>query len=204
LTTPEEIAALFVRSDSIYKSLPGVDCWDAERNALNWPGGCPVVAHPPCRGWGTLRAFAKATEEEKALGPWAVQQVRRWGGALEHPARSSLWKYCDLPRPGDLDSVGGFTIDLDQFWFGHRAQKRTWVYVCGCRPMDIPAWPIRLGKAPRVVTNLPGLRKGMRGFRTEITKRERDASPPAFAVWLVELARKCRNVSATCGRKGGT
>ena len=32
----------------------GFDCWDIERNALNWPGGNPIVAHPPCRAWGQL------------------------------------------------------------------------------------------------------------------------------------------------------
>lgn len=41
------VATLFVRSDSIYKSLPGVDAWDISRDARKWPGGCPVVAHPP-------------------------------------------------------------------------------------------------------------------------------------------------------------
>jgi hypothetical protein len=39
-----QIAALFVCADSIYRTLPGVDCWDIERDARNWPGGCPVVA----------------------------------------------------------------------------------------------------------------------------------------------------------------
>lgn len=41
------VAALFVRADSIYKTMPDVDAWDIERDARRWPGGCPVVAHPP-------------------------------------------------------------------------------------------------------------------------------------------------------------
>src|ERR1019366_1890829 len=32
------VAVLFARSDSIYKMLPGLDVWDAERDALNWNG----------------------------------------------------------------------------------------------------------------------------------------------------------------------
>lgn len=42
------VAALFVRADGNYKAMPGVDAWDMERDARLWPGGCPVVAHPPC------------------------------------------------------------------------------------------------------------------------------------------------------------
>lgn len=43
------VAALFCRSDSVYKSMPGVDVFDLERDALTWSGGSPVVAHPLCR-----------------------------------------------------------------------------------------------------------------------------------------------------------
>jgi hypothetical protein len=43
------IAALFVRSDSIYKSIGNVDAWDMERDARRWPGGGPAVA----RRWRT-------------------------------------------------------------------------------------------------------------------------------------------------------
>lgn len=71
------VAVLFARSDSIYKSLSDCDVWDIERDARHWPGGCPVVAHPPCRGWGRLRKLAKPTEGERELAIWAVEQVRR-------------------------------------------------------------------------------------------------------------------------------
>ena len=53
------VAVLFVRSDSVYKQMADVDCYDIDRDARTWPGGCPVVAHPPCRAWGLLRQFAK-------------------------------------------------------------------------------------------------------------------------------------------------
>jgi hypothetical protein len=32
------VAVLFAREDSIYKTMPNVDVWDAARNALNWQG----------------------------------------------------------------------------------------------------------------------------------------------------------------------
>ena len=187
------VAVLFVRGDSIYKSLPGLDAWDADRDARKYQGPYPIVAHPPCRGWGCLRAMSKHTSEEKECGPWAAAQVQKWGGVLEHPRGSSLWKAAALPRPGHgRDQFGGFTLDVDQHWWGHRAQKRTWLYVCGCRPADLPPMPITLTRAPCVITNTHGLRAGMPGYRKEVTKREREATPPAFAAWLVSLAELCR------------
>lgn len=74
------VAILFARQDSIYKTLPGVEVYDKERNAHTFQGGCPVVAHPPCRGWGRLRAFAKPEPGELDLAIWAIDQVRKWGG----------------------------------------------------------------------------------------------------------------------------
>ena len=63
-------------------------------------------------------------------------------------------------------------------------------------PRDLPDYPLALGEAPRVLFNKRGLRAGMPGFRTECTREEREHSPPAFAVWLVELARRCARVTA--------
>ena len=184
------VAVLCVRADSVYKGM-GLDCYDAARDARTYQGPHPIIAHPPCRGWGRLRGLAHATDEEKAIGPWCADQVRAWGGVLEHPAHSTLWSAADLPQPGSTDQFGGFTLDVEQFWWGHRAQKRTWLYVCGCARKDVPSMPIRLGKAPRVITNRHGLRAGQPGYRSEVTRRERDATPPDLAMWLVSLASHC-------------
>jgi hypothetical protein len=73
------VSALFVREDSIYKELD-IDCWDVERDALNWPGGNPIIAHPPCRAWGRLAQFAKPRLNEKQLAIYSVHTVRIWGG----------------------------------------------------------------------------------------------------------------------------
>ena len=105
------IAALFVRADSVYKQLPGVDAWDAERDALRWPGGVPAVYHPPCRAWATLRNHAKPREGEKELALWSVANVRKYGGVIEHPHRSTLWPVAGLPKPGQRDQWGGMDFD---------------------------------------------------------------------------------------------
>ena len=187
------IAALFVRADSIYKTLPGVDAWDIERDALCWPGGTPVVAHPPCRAWGGLRHFAKPRPGEKALALWAVEQVRRYGGVLEHPAASRLWPEAGLPEPGaGYDAHGGWTLVVDQDWWGHRAEKRTRLYIVGCAPRDVPALPLRLEEPTHVVSPWRGLRSGMPGYRPQLSKPEREHTPPEFAAWLADLARRCR------------
>lgn len=184
------IAALFVRADSIYKTLPGVDAWDIERDALCWPGGTPVVAHPPCRAWASLRHCARPKEGEKALALFAIEQIRRWGGVLEHPARSTLWPTAGLPEPGRIDTFGGWTLVVDQHWWGHRAQKRTRLYICGVRPIDIPRMPLRIGEATHTVGLWSGRDRAR--CRPSIAKHEFEATPPEFAAWLADLARRCR------------
>ncbi|MCT9011947.1 hypothetical protein N6G05_00020 [Cupriavidus gilardii] len=186
------VAVLFARTDSVYKTLPGCDVWDIERDALRWLGGAPVVAHPPCRAWASLRHCAKPREGEKNLAFVAIQNVRRWGGVLEHPQLSTLWEIAGLPEPGQRDEFGGWTLIVDQNWFGHRARKRTRLYIVGCEPVSIPSMPIVLGEATHTVGLWSGRNKAK--ARPSISKREFEATPPMFASWLVELARRCRKV----------
>lgn len=188
------VAVLFARSDSHYKALPATDVWDIERDARKWPGGSPVVAHPPCRSWGRLRQFAKPREDEKALGPWAVEQVRRFGGVLEHPAESTLFVHCRMPRPGQFpDEFGGYTIQIDQFHFGHRAEKSTWFYIIGASPDELPEIPFREGTPTHCVRSTKSYPR-----LPTITKAEREHTPPQLAAWLCELARRCEMVAAIC------
>lgn len=174
------VAALFVRPDSIYKQLPSVDCYDLARDARTYSGVLPVIAHPPCRAWGRLRQFAKPRPDEKDLARFAVACVRRWGGVLEHPSASQLFIDQALPTPGtqQRDRWGGFTYPVMQSWWGHRAPKRTWLYIVGIEAADLPAIPFHLGLAAGCVCD---------GMRTP----EREATPPAFADWLVDLAGRC-------------
>ena len=181
------VAALFVRADSIYKTMPGVDCFDIERDARQWPGGCPVVAHPPCRQWGQLRQFAHGDAAEKLLAVEAVAAVRLAGGVLEHPARSTLWAACGMPLPGRApDAWNGWTAEIRQCDWGHKAEKRTWLYIVGCHPDDLPAMPER-GEATGCIKPQRGVPRTLK----IVTKPEREHTPPALASWLIDLARRC-------------
>lgn len=190
-----DVAALFCRSDSIYKSLPGVDVYDIDRNALTFDQPLPVIAHPPCRAWGQLRKLANPRPGEKELAIFAVDTVRKNGGVLEHPRSSTLWPALDLPLPGSFDDFGGWTFPIFQSWFGHKADKPTYLYIVGLLPSDLPDFPLSLGSA-LYVCGSPGrrldgsrLHKGDPGWRPEITKAEREHTPPALANWLVSIAR---------------
>ena len=65
-------------ANSIYQDL-NVECWDEKKDARNWEGGNAIIAHPPCRGWGTLRGLAKHIPGEKYLAVWSIKQIRTWG-----------------------------------------------------------------------------------------------------------------------------
>lgn len=185
-----KIAVLFARADSIYKSMPECDVWDKERDALNWPGGSSVIAHPPCRLWGRLRVFANFVPGEKELAVWAVQQVRKWGGVLEHPHGSTLWDHCQLPPPGRRDEFGGWTIPIPQFWLGHKAEKATWFYIVGCEADQTPAVPMIFREPEYVVQS----RKRV-DYRPHIPKADRERTPFECCRWLIAIAKACNRLN---------
>ncbi len=180
------VAALFVRRDSVYKSMPGVDAWDEDRDALRWPGGVPGVFHPPCRCWGQLAAVAKPAdrEAEKALGVWSIEQAREWGGVVEHPYASGLFASTGCGSFGIRDRWGGVLVPVLQSWWGHRAPKKTLLYVVGPIP------------------DLSGFAAGGPALRTveSMCRREREATPFQFARLLVEVARASGRAQAQRAR----
>jgi len=182
--SPGPIAVLFARKTSIYKTYPGLDVYDADRDALNFTGSAPVIAHPPCRAWGRLRAFAKPRIGEKELALFAVDRVIENGGVLEHPTASSLFDYAGLPRPGERNEKG-FTIQVNQHWFGHRAEKSTWLFINGLDESQVPPAPLVFSEPTHVVAATHvSKRKG----KKELSKAGREATPPSFAEFLIEIA----------------
>lgn len=184
------VAVLFARADSNYKELEACDVYDAERDARTYDGPYPVVAHPPCRGWGSFAWRANVRPDERNLARLAVGLVRAFGGVLEHPITSSLWKDQRLPAPGKRDQYGGFTLPIDQHCWGHRARKQTLLYVVGIEPSAIPEMPISFGEPEFVIGDVGRAGEGTK--RREIPKAEREHTPPELAKWLVALAEQCR------------
>ena len=173
------IAVLCARRDSVYHRLPLTDVYDAGRDALTFCGGVPVVAHPPCRGWGRLRWRSNHDQAELDLALHCARMVEANGGVLEHPSSSALWAAMGWPT-GQPPShpERGWTLHVDQAWWGHSAKKSTWLYIVGVAPKDIPALPYSL-----VPPLLPVVR---------MRKSDRERTPPAFATWLIELARRTK------------
>jgi hypothetical protein len=187
------VSVLYTRADSVYKTL-GVDCWDMIRDARLFPGGNPVVAHPPCRAWGQLSHMAKPRKDEKFLAILAVWDVRRNGGVLEHPRGSKLWLEMDLPKPGEIDEWGGYSICIKQSWFGHKAEKETLLYIVGCPKDQLPAIPISFGAVEYTVSSRIKKKSGRR-IKKEITKKEREATPIELAKWLLEVALRSKRIN---------
>lgn len=179
------VAALYVDPRGPYPALLGADrCWDEARDARTYAGPWPVVAHPPCGPWSRLRAFC--TRQPRELAPIAVEQVRRWGGVLEHPASSTLWREYRLPPPGGLpDEYGGWSVEVDQCAWGHRARKRTWLYVVGTKPSDVVL--LTGGEPTHTVTTS---RRVHGDSLPEMPQRERRMTPLAFAQFLIDIARR--------------
>lgn len=199
------VAALYIDPRGHYPRLPDCDCWPVERDARLYVGPLPVVAHPPCGPWGRLRHLYKGNEHDCALR--AVEQVRAFGGVLEHPAGSLLWEACDLPPPQwhwaarlgyplIVDKHGGFTVELDQCEWGHHARKRTWLYLCGVprealEPRPYPGRPpTHYVSGGRHASSRSGaiVPEGVKVCSAE----QRRATPPLFAEYLVRLARRAR------------
>jgi hypothetical protein len=203
------IAALYIDPRGPYPALLGRElCWDESRDAKSYDGPGPIVAHPPCGPWGRSRHLYTGNEHDCA--PRAVEQVRRVGGVLEHPAQSRLWRegprcsvasgqHChhfsedggpccacafeSLPYPEHAeDSFGGFTVQVDQVEWGHCARKRTWLYVVGVSRETVDAMIAARPFPGRQPTHWVSGRRGMALASRNV--------PPGIKVCGAEQRRK--------------
>jgi hypothetical protein len=184
------VAALYVDRGGIYDR-DGVDLWPEDRDARGYPGPLPVVAHPPCERWSTLAHIWAAVPGRPGIGEdggcfaAALAAVERWGGVLEHPARSAAWPAFGLPAPGVSGWVRtlwrpGWACQVEQGRYGHPCPKATWLYYVGERPPP----PLRWGPS------------GATGRIELLSSRDprRRQTPPAFADLLLTMARQARAV----------
>ena len=198
LTMTSTIAALFIAPDSIYKSL-GLDCYDEARDARTYTGNAPVLAHPPCQLWGKMAQinFIRWGGEHNRPGNdggcfrFALNAVNRCGGVLEHPALSYAWAAYGLERPpksGWIRSGVGWVCEVWQSAYGHRANKRTWLYYRGSKPPLQPRWERPIG------THQIGFhdQRGKAANKPTLGKREANHTPPALADFLISLATQTR------------
>ena len=156
---PQDVAACFVRVDSVYKRLLPGRTYDIHKPAYLLPVGVKAIYHPPCRAWGNYAHLAKPRPGEKDLALWAMDRVRRFGGILEHPKTSRLWQYL---MPGDN------TVAINQCDFGHGALKPTLLFYNRLGAM--PPLP-----SPRPPTNTV----------ENMNVKEREETPVDLAEWLV-------------------
>src|SRR5215470_14399010 len=137
------VAALWCSEDSHYRELKGVEVWGIQENALRYAGPWPIIAHPPCGPWGMLRHLSF---EEDDHGIRAMELVHQYGGVVEQPSGSQLFKqYAIRPfvthAPGSEIQVeaGVPHVEvLNQGDYGHRARKRTLLY--WYKPPSILSW----------------------------------------------------------------
>lgn len=185
------IAALFVEKDGVYFNVPGVEPWDASRDARTYNGPWPVVAHPPCSRWCQLAPVNAARwgariGDDGGCFASALASVRTYGGVLEHPAYSLAWPAHDLPRP--VRGVWmraltdeGWVTEISQSAYGHPARKRTWLYLVG-EPRDMD-WR----DPPGELVVGAGINTGQAAGRGRVEKSAASRTPPAFRDALLRL-----------------
>lgn len=193
------IAALFVQPDGCYIDQADIDAWPEWRDARKYNGPYPVIAHPPCQLWGAMAAvnYARWGGEHNRPGndfgcfKSALDSVNKYGGVLEHPAKTRAWKEYGLTKPvgiGWQQSGEGWVCEVWQSAYGHKANKATWLYYKGKhKPFDL-RWERPKG------THQIGYqdKRGKERNKPTLNKRESNATPLEFREELMRLAKFSR------------
>ena len=194
------VAALFVERDGTYFNIDGVDPWDEARDARRYAGPWPVVAHPPCQRWGSMAFVNHARwggehnipRNDGGCFAAALHAVRLWGGVLEHPANSRAWAWFGITRPiargwSKCTATGGWVCEVWQSAYGHRANKATWLLVCGAEPPELD-WSRPVGSHQVGFHD----QRGKHRNKPTLPKKEASATPLAFRDTLLLIARSAR------------
>jgi hypothetical protein len=214
-TVLRTVAALYVEPRGCYIGAPGVDPWDEARDARNYAGPYPVVAHPPCQRWGRFWHGSTRKPHQYKLGDdggcfkAALQAVLRWGGVLEHPAHSRAWDAFGLRKPV---AGAGWQVDennacavcyVEQGHYGHASKKATWLVAAHVAIHELPElnWTKGEQRLPQWMIDRYGYEKARRiGVVAMIGGKNktaiRNATPEPFRDLLLAIARASQNTTA--------
>ncbi len=190
-----KIAALFVQKDGCYANLPNIDIWPIDRDARKYSGPYPVVAHPPCQLWGAFASinYKRWGGEHNRPGNdggcfvAALRSVRKFGGVLEHPAKSKAFReYGLLPLGPGWQAIidGGWVCEVWQSAYGHRANKSTWLYYFGSSTPFGLRWQRPEGSHQVGYHD----QRGKERNKPTLRRREANATPIEFRDELIRLA----------------
>ena len=192
-----EVAALFVQDDGCYTGLENVDCWPESRDARNYSGPYPVIAHPPCQLWGPMAAvnYSRWGGDHNRPGnddgcfAAALHAVITYGGVIEHPKASRAYQAYGLAKPVGIgwqrSGLHSWVCEVWQSAYGHLANKATWLYYCGTRA------PFELNWARPKGSHQIGFQdqRGKARNKPTISGKKASATPVDFRDALIELAR---------------
>lgn len=195
------VAALFVDPKGVYPKLLGADaCWDEKRDARLYAGSDALILHPPCAAWCQLAGVREARYgyprgEDGGLFAYALAELRRCGGVLEHPAYSKAFAAHGLPRAPRgrwmlaCSEPRLWVTEISQCAYGHRARKRTWLAYVGKQPPPDLDW-----SEPYVIGTIciSGAKNHVKKPTERMWTREAKRTPLAFAEELIKLARWSR------------
>lgn len=168
------ISVLCVNRNSIYKTIPGLDVWDEDRDAYNFKGTNQVITHAPCQQWSKMKSFAKDNPREKELAFFCLNKVMVNGGIFEHPAGSSFFKAANVPRSS--------IYSVDQFWWGLECKKPTWLFFSQCKPLP---YALRFEAIThQIKTGFNGANKIKNGMKW-MQKTRHSYTTIDFAKWLI-------------------
>jgi len=162
------INVLFTNKFSIYDIL-NCNTYNEDRNALTFSKNIPAIYHPPCRLFSRLKTFSKADKSEKELAFWSIEKVNKYGGLIEHPLGSSLFKESGIKLNDDNHII----IKLSNF--GFEAEKKTIIYFNGIEKNELPLLPYNNRPVKKTIPQL--------------SYKKRANTPFCCAIYLIELIK---------------